>query len=117
MLQLSVCLLAIAACVTRNMNDNKRAVALSAQAQEDLLDIWHYSANSGRQNKPIDNLGEMFERLSDNPNWSHLRDDLIAGLRSVVVHPHLIFYRRSSGAIHIVRILHQRLDTSMHFRQ
>ena len=59
----------------------------------------------------------MFERQRENPGLGHKRDELIAGLRSAFVRTHLIFYRQSSKIIHIIRILHERLDRIMYFRQ
>ena len=59
----------------------------------------------------------MFERLRDDPKLGHKRDALIAGLRSIPVKPHLIFYTQTPQAISIVRVLHQRFDTTMHLRQ
>jgi len=36
------------------------------------------------------------------------RDEIMPGLRSILVHPYVIFYRTGDGAIEIVRVLHQR---------
>lgn len=102
------------------MSSNKRAVALSTEAQEDLLGIWHFGANEWspeRADRHLRDLSDMFERLRENPNMGYQRDDLLAQLRSIVVAPHLIVYRPSPKAIHVVRVLHQRFDTTMHFRQ
>jgi toxin ParE1/3/4 len=38
------------------------------------------------------------------------RDELVPGLRSVLAHPHVIFYRISSDMIEVARVLHQRRD-------
>lgn len=61
-------------------------------------------------------IAEIFERLSDNPNLGRARHDLLRNFHSLVVRPHLIFYRRSSTTIDVVRVLHERLDTIMYFR-
>jgi plasmid stabilization system protein ParE len=38
------------------------------------------------------------------------REELAAGLRSALVHPHIIFYRVSEESVEIARVLHQRRD-------
>jgi toxin ParE1/3/4 len=102
------------------MSDNSRTLGLSTDAQEDLLDIWHFGANewsSEQADRHLRDLDEMFERLRETPSLGHKRDELGAGLRSAFVRPHLIFYRYSSKQVDIIRILHQRSDTNMYFRQ
>ena len=102
------------------MRDNSRVVLLSPEAEEDLLSIWNFGAiewspeQADRHLRDIDN---MFERLRDDPKLGHKRDELIAGVRSIPVQPHLIFYTQTPQAITIARVLHQRFDTTMHFRQ
>ena len=102
------------------MSGNDRRIVLSTEAQEDLLDIWHYGANewsAEQADRHLRELDGMLQHLMDNPHLGRRRDDLVAGLRSAFVRPHLIFYRQSSMTIQIVRILHHRLDTVMQFRQ
>jgi plasmid stabilization system protein ParE len=38
------------------------------------------------------------------------RDELVSGLRSVLVPPHVIFYRAFDERVEVARILHQRRD-------
>jgi toxin ParE1/3/4 len=102
------------------MSGNNRLVGLSSEAEEDLLDIWHFGANEWspeQADRHLRDLDDMFERLRENPKLGHNRDDLIAGLRSTFVRPHLVFYRHSPQGIDVVRILHERFDTTMYFRQ
>lgn len=38
------------------------------------------------------------------------RDEILPGLRSVVVHPYTVFYRVRDDTVEIVRVLHERRD-------
>jgi toxin ParE1/3/4 len=49
-------------------------------------------------------------RLSEHAFVGRPRDELTPGLRSVLVHPHVIFYRVADERVEIVRVLHQRRD-------
>jgi ParE toxin of type II toxin-antitoxin system, parDE len=48
--------------------------------------------------------------LSATRFWDVRADELIPGLRSVLAHPHIVFYRVSGSNIEVVRVLHQRRD-------
>jgi len=101
------------------MTAGSSTVVLSPEAAGDLIAIWHVGAEEWspeQADRHLREIAEMFERLSDNPNLGRARDDLLPNLRSLVVRPHLIFYRRSTTTIDIVRVLHERLDTIMYFR-
>jgi len=49
-------------------------------------------------------------RLERNPLPGRDRDELRAGLRSLLVHPHTIFYRINKDEAQVVRVLHERRD-------
>ncbi len=72
-------------------------VGLTA-ADGHLLEIWHAAS-----------------RLLENPELDKARDELIHGLRSIPVYPHIVFYRTSIAAIEIVRVLHQQEDVENFF--
>ena len=93
---------------------------LSPEAENDVLSIWHFGAvewSPEQADRHLRNIDDMFERLRDDPKLGHKRDELIAGLYSIPVNPHLIFYKQTPQAITVVRVLHQRFDTTIHFRQ
>ena len=46
--------------------------------------------------------------------WRAL-DEIMPGLRSVLVHPYTVFYRFNDGTVEIVRILHERRDIARVF--
>jgi toxin ParE1/3/4 len=102
------------------MRGSNRLVLLSPEAEQDVLSIWIFGAvewSPERADRHLRDIDNLFERLRDDPKLGHKRDELIAGLRSILVRPHLIFYTQTPQAIRIARVLHQRVDTTMHFRQ
>src|SRR5882672_72358 len=104
----------------RNMSNNNCRLLWSPQAQEDLLSIWHFGAREWspeQADRHLRDIEDMTDRLRDDPKLGHKRDDLIRGLRSILIRPHLIFYQLSAGTVTIVRVLHQRFDTETRFRQ
>jgi len=50
------------------------------------------------------------QAIGEHPLLSRDRSELTAGLRSVVARPHVIFFRITTGAVEIVRVLHGRRD-------
>jgi toxin ParE1/3/4 len=55
----------------------------------------------------IDRAGR---RLGSHAFIGRPRDELATDLRSVLVHPRVIFYRVADEIVEIVRVLHQRRD-------
>lgn len=102
------------------MEGNSRQLLASGQAQDDLLDIWHFGAfewSPERADHHLRAIGDIFERLRKDPQLGRKRDDLLLGLRSLPVLPHIVFYRQTGQTIEIVRVLHQSSDTQIRFRQ
>jgi toxin ParE1/3/4 len=85
----------------------------SAEAGADLLSIWQFGAHEWSLTAADDHqraLERATRRLLENAQLGRSRDELILGLRSIVVDPHVVFYRISSTAIEIVRVVNQRED-------
>jgi toxin ParE1/3/4 len=95
------------------MRGARRRVVWSPAADRDLLDIWGYYARVASA-ETADNLLREIDRvgegISENPRLSRQRDELLSGLRSVIVRPHVIFFRIGNGAVEVVRVLHGRRD-------
>jgi toxin ParE1/3/4 len=91
----------------------RRRVIWSPEADKDMLDIWAYYARVASP-EIADNLLREIDRIGDgigeNPLLSRQRDDLLPGLRSFIVRPHVIFFRIGDGAVEVVRVLHGRRD-------
>ena len=102
------------------MSENNRKILRSPEAQEDLLSIWIFGADEWspeQADEHLRDIEDMCDRLRVHPELGRKRDELIIGLYSIPINPHVIFYLQSSKAITIVRVLHEALDTPQHFRQ
>jgi toxin ParE1/3/4 len=84
-----------------------KTVRLSAHARADLEDIWTYIAQdtSAAADRFLDRIHRVCLRLASAPRIGRPRDDLAAGLRSFPVGHYVIFYRDSTAAIEVVRVL------------
>lgn len=94
-------------------------VVWSPAAEQDLRDIWAYYARVASP-ETADNLLREIDRAGEgvvkNPLVSRERNELIAGLHSVVVRPHVIFFRVRNANVEIVRVLHGRRDLPAFFK-
>lgn len=85
---------------------------LSALAGQDPDEIWSYvaeDASSETADRHIDAIVERFELLAEQPRMGRLRPEFGAGVRSLAVENHVIYYRHE-GEILIARVLHGRRD-------
>ena len=79
----------------------------TAQAEEDLIDIWLYIA----QDNPTaaDNLLDTFEEkgwlLAKNPKLGQERPDIAEDFRHLPMGRYLILYREIFGGIELVRVV------------
>ena len=100
------------------MGEIERHISWSPEADDDLVSIWLYGADewsleqAGRQ---LFEIESVCERLLDNPELGKPRDELIVGMRSVFMRPHVVFYRAFGAKIEIVRALHQREEVETVF--
>jgi toxin ParE1/3/4 len=91
----------------------KQTVVWSPEAEHDLLDIWSYLAEQAsnevadRQLREIDVACRMLVR---HPLKGRARDELVTGIRSLLIHTYIVFYRVTDTAVQIVRVLHGRRD-------
>jgi toxin ParE1/3/4 len=100
------------------MGVHKDRLTWSADAEDDMLSIWRYGADEWSPAAADDHLREInssCERLLTTSELGKARDELLAGVRSILVRPHVVFYRVSANAIEILRILHQREDIEIVF--
>jgi toxin ParE1/3/4 len=90
-----------------------RRVIWAPKSRRDLLEIWRYFARVGSVEVADDLLREIHRavaRLARHAFMGRSRDELAPGLRSVLVHPHVVFYRVTDQSVEIARVLHQRRD-------
>jgi toxin ParE1/3/4 len=93
------------------MPRRRRAVIWSPEAEQDLFDISAYlsaEASALTAEKYLRAINRAGERIRTRPLSGRARDELISGLRSVLVHPYVVFYRTAELSVEIVRVLHQR---------
>lgn len=89
------------------------ALVWSPQAEADLIEIWRYGAAGTSPDAADFHLRELYAvcaRLADWPNSGPARAEIAPGLRSVLVSPHVVFYRVTSTSVQVVRVLHGRRD-------
>jgi toxin ParE1/3/4 len=97
------------------MEEHKERLIWSAEAEDDLLSIWRYGAETWSPPDADNHLREIThacERLLTEPKLGEARDELVAGLRSILVKPHITYYRITSIAVEIARVVHESEDTA-----
>jgi toxin ParE1/3/4 len=83
-------------------------VQRTAQAEEDLIDIWVYIAqnNPSTADHLLDDLDTKGLLLADNPRLGPTRPDIAPELRYFPVGSYLILYREIAQGIEVVRVIH-----------
>jgi toxin ParE1/3/4 len=86
---------------------------------KDLLQVFSYVSqrNPAAADSLIQAIDEKLEQLSRFPFIGRARPTLVAGLRSVVVRTHLIFYTVERERISIVRVIDGRMDVDEEFQR
>jgi toxin ParE1/3/4 len=95
------------------MAAHKRPVIWSPEAQTDLAEIWSYyreAASPQLADSRVRAIGEACLLLEEHPLAGRAREEIRPGLRSVLVSPHVVFYRVTNEIAQIVRILDGRRD-------
>lgn len=95
------------------MAGRRRSVVWSPEAEGDLLEIWTYLANEASPevaNVQLRSIARSTRRLARWPLSGRARDELIAGVRSIVVGQYVVFYRHIADRIEIIRVLHGSRD-------
>lgn len=89
------------------------AAEYSPRALEDLKSIFDFiaAAHPEAAEKTAERLLDACDNLARFPELGSQRDELVRGLRAFVVGNHVIYYRRTSQAIRVERILHAARDT------
>lgn len=93
-----------------------RRYRLAPLADRDLEDIWSYSHKNWSEQQADQYIIELMKAFADLAASRRQGTPLAAhrGYLRLVVGSHAIFYRASSDAINIIRILHQSMDTRRH---
>jgi toxin ParE1/3/4 len=100
------------------MEPDRQAISWSPEARADLAGIWDYYREVAGLNT-AERISREVNRtcniLSDRPFVGRSRNEIRAGLRSLVAYPHVIFYRVTDHAPEMVRILDERQDIDATF--
>jgi toxin ParE1/3/4 len=85
-----------------------RMVRRTAQADEDLMEIWGYIAPDNPQaaDRLLDEIESKFLVLSEQPRLGQARPDIAPELRYFPVGSYLILYREIANGIEVVRVVH-----------
>ena len=90
---------------------------LSKKAEQDLFEIWDYTATKWSEYQAdnyLQTIHSAITLLEDNPKIGVSRETLQTGYRCYYQEKHVIFYRKFSYGIKIVRVLHQSMDVDKH---
>ena len=92
-------------------------VVLADAAKSDLKAIMRYTKGQwggAQAQKYLSSIRERFRLLGNRPELGTVRTEFQRPLRSFPVEKHIIYYRVTTGTLHVVRILHQRMDAVTH---
>jgi toxin ParE1/3/4 len=95
------------------MASRKRIVIWSLEAEQDLFDIWAYlaaEASARTAEKYLRDIDRACQRIRIRPLSGRSRNEVMPGLRSVLVPPYVVFYRVTDFTVGIVRVVHGRRD-------
>jgi toxin ParE1/3/4 len=93
-----------------------RRILVSPLAERDLIDIWQHSQaqwGETQADRYVDELEQGFRRLARNPELGARREHIRHGYRVLFIKSHAVYYKVTT-AIHIVRVLHVRMDADGH---
>jgi toxin ParE1/3/4 len=94
-----------------------RRIHVSESAESDLVGIWQYSLEQWGElqaDKYLDELDSGIRKLADDPEIGFKRDYVRDGYRALFVGSHAVYYTVTPDAVHIIRVLHGRMDPDRH---
>ncbi len=92
---------------------------LTELATKDLISIAEYTTRQWGADQAFKYKATLisgFDRIAVNPLivGSRSQDEYLPGSRSILVGRHIVIYRLNDGVTEILRILHQRMNLSLH---
>ena len=94
-----------------------RALVISERAEADLREIWVYSFKrwgEAQADRYLDGLDDGFQQCGAEPERGKARADVRPDYWSLLVHRHVVFYTFSDDEVLIQRVLHGRMDPTLH---
>ncbi len=90
---------------------------LAPTAERDLEHIWRTTVSEwgvAQAERYLDKLAEAFVRLAEAPERAVACDHIRLGYRRRAVERHIVYFRKTTYGIDIMRILHDRMDATKH---
>ncbi|MDA1076858.1 MAG: type II toxin-antitoxin system RelE/ParE family toxin [Proteobacteria bacterium] len=91
----------------------KHVLLIAPAAKVDLKDIYQFGLRQWGQTQSVsylETLKKKFWSLTEHPLMGTERPELLAGIRSLPIESHILFYRVTSASVEIIRVLHGRQD-------
>ena len=99
------------------MPDERAEYRLAPEAERDLEAIWLYTLDEWgleQANCYTDDLIAAFDQLANNPRLGTPCDHIRKGYRRGRKGRHVICYRITDYGVAVIRVLHDRMDSSRH---
>ncbi len=90
---------------------------LTPEAARDMETIWLYTLKEWgleQANRYTDKLTEVFGQLAENPKIATPCDRILKGYLRSQVGRHSIYFRQTDYGIVVVRVLHDRMLSTLH---
>ena len=100
------------------MSEPELQLVWSPEAETDLLSIWRWGAahfSPETADTHLRDIQRAAAHLMEFPEAGVTRDQIVTGIRSIVVYPTVIFYRIGSTSIDIVRVVDGRRNLAAFF--
>ena len=92
---------------------------IAPAAAADLKEIYQYGLRQWGQTQSesyLEKLKIQLWSLTEQPLMGTERPELLAGMRSLPIERHILFYRVNATRVEIVRVLHGRQDPQRHLK-
>ncbi len=102
------------------MSHHNHTLVWSSKARSDLLTIWHWGAtyfSSDIADGHLRDIDHATNNLTTFPLVGTQRDEIVQGIRSIVVYPTVIFYRIKGPNIEVIRVVDGRRNIAAIFSQ
>ncbi len=97
----------------------KHVLLIAPAAKVDLNEIYQFGLRQWGQTQSISYLETLKEKLwalTEHPLMGTERPELLAGIRSLPIESHILFYRVAPSQIEIIRVLNGRQDPARHLK-
>lgn len=94
-----------------------RKIHVQASAEQDLIGIWQFTRehwSAAQADKYLDDLDQGIQLLARNAEIGTKRDNVLKGYRVLFIQSHAVYYKLTPKTVHIIRILHVRMDPARH---